>query len=190
MDGGRDRGRSKQLRLFVEPASGRLEHGGDIALGRRKVARPIDTRRPMHLILRSSLARGQWSLRRLSNAQAIDTLRIRFARRFGVKVYRNSNAGNHLHLLVRARCRIGLQHFLRAFAGAVARLITGARRGHRAGRFWDRIAYSRVVQWGRDFCGVNSYVLQNEWNTAGFVEWIEPTTPLARHSWGGTTGGP
>jgi REP element-mobilizing transposase RayT len=90
-----------------------------------------------------------------------DALR-RYSRRYGIRVYEFANAGNHLHLLVRAKCRLALQNFLRVFAGIVARRVTGARRGLRVGPFWDMLAYSRVMSWGRDFFGVRAYVVQNE----------------------------
>jgi REP element-mobilizing transposase RayT len=89
----------------------------------------------------------------------------RFARRYRIRIYEFANAGTHLHLLVRAKVRRTLQDFLRAFGGVLARLITGARKGYRVGRFWDMLAYSRVVSWGRDFFGARAYVVQNELET-------------------------
>jgi len=91
------------------------------------------------------------------------------ARRFGVRIYEYANAANHLHLVVRARCRLAAQSFLRAFAGVVARIVTGARRGHRVGKFWDWLAYSRIIAWGRDFVGLRAYILKNELETSGQV---------------------
>jgi REP element-mobilizing transposase RayT len=161
----------KQLSLLslhgCEPR--RLEHGGEVRLGLRKLARPIATRRPMHLVLRSSRAQGRWSLRRPESARLVRQALQRFADRHGVRVYKYANAGNHLHLLVRARCRTALQNFLRAFAGITARLVTGARKGAPVGKFWDMIAYSRIVQWGREFATVRAYVVQNELEAAGCI---------------------
>jgi REP element-mobilizing transposase RayT len=157
----------QHLSLFdrgeLEPP--RIEHGGDIRLGRRKLARPIDTRRPLHLVLRSSRARGAWSLRRPENEAIVRQTLRSMARRYGIRVYESANSGNHLHFLVRTKCRHALQNFMRAFAGIVARLITGAQKGRAVGRFWDAICYSRVVQWGREFWRVRAYVVQNELET-------------------------
>ena len=105
------------------------------------------------------------------------------ARRYDIRVYEFANAKNHLHLLVRARRRDCFQAFLRAFAGMVARLVTGARRGHPVGRFWDELAYSRVVQWGREFFEVRRYVIKNEDEARGLVRYTmrarrpSPTRP-------------
>jgi hypothetical protein len=83
------------------------------------------------------------------------------ARRFGIRIYDFANVGTHLHLLVRARRRESFQAFLRAFAGIVARRVTGARRGCPSGRFFSGLAWSRVVGWGRDYLGVRHYVFRN-----------------------------
>src|SRR6266487_2591621 len=120
----------------------RTEHGGEIRAGRRKIARPIDTRRALHVVMRSSRAQGAWSLRRREAAQIIQRMLRRFSKRYGIRVYEFANAGNHVHLLLRTRCRLALQTFLRAFAGLTARLITGAEKGRPVGRFWDFLSYS------------------------------------------------
>jgi hypothetical protein len=91
------------------------------------------------------------------------------ARRTSVRVYDYANAGTHLHLLVRAKHRSGFQAFLRSFAGVAARLVTGARRGQPIGRFWDDLAYSRVLSWGREFIRVREYVVQNELEALGVI---------------------
>jgi len=151
-----------QLALFsraVRAELARTEHGGVVGVGRRKLERPVSTRRPMHLVLSSDRAKGAWSLRRHDRAVR-ETLRT-VARRFGIRVYDFANVGSHLHLLVRARRRAQFQGFLRSFAGIVARRVTGARRGHPAGAFFNGLAWSRIVSWGRDYFGVRHYIFRN-----------------------------
>ena len=88
----------------------------------------------------------------------VERLVQRTSARHGVRVYRFSNVGNHLHLLVRARTRQGFQNFLRVVAAQVAAIITGARKGAPKGKFWDALAYSRVVSWGREFKKLQAYL--------------------------------
>ncbi len=152
-----------QLSLFARDLNAELvrtEHGGAVRRGRRKLERPVSVRRPMHLVLTSQRARGPWSLRKHEHAvrNALRTM----ARRFGIRIYDFANVGTHLHLLVRARRRDSFQAFLRSFAGLIARRVTGARRGKPCGRFFDAIAWSRVVSWGRDYLGVRHYVFRNQ----------------------------
>src|SRR5262252_4098119 len=153
-----------QLSLFstsVRAELNRTEHGGAVRRGRRKLERPISVRRPMHVVLKSERARGAWSMRK--HERAIREALRACVSRSGVRVYEFANVGSHLHLLVRARRRGAFQRFLRTFAGIVARVVTGARRGQplQGGPFWSTLAWSRVVAWGRDFWGVRHYVFRN-----------------------------
>jgi hypothetical protein len=63
--------------------------------------------------------------------------------------------------LLRARRREDFQGFLRSFAGLVARRVTGARRARPRGRFFSGLAWSRVINWGRDYVGVRHYIFRN-----------------------------
>ena len=153
-----------QLSLFsskVRAELQRTEHGGDFRRGRRKLERPVSVRRPMHVVLRSERARGGWSMRK-HQTKIREALRA-CRERSGVRIYEFANVGSHLHLLVRARRRESFQRFLRTFAGIVARIVTGARRGLplRGGTFWSALAWSRVVSWGRDCYGVRHYIFRN-----------------------------
>ena len=40
-------------------------------------------------------------------------------------------------------------------------LVTGARKGHAVGKFWDELAFSRILGWGREFERVKSYLTKN-----------------------------
>jgi hypothetical protein len=144
---------------FWNPAA--RSHGGADSVGKEKKARPIATKRPMHLIFRSSRAKGAWSFLHSRNQAKLEAHLKATARRFGVKVYRFANVGNHFHLLVQAKRREDLQNFLRVFAQGVVFLITGARKGNPVGKFWDALAYSRIVEWGRDWKGMLNYLGKN-----------------------------
>jgi len=159
----------RQLDLFGTAAAGSqsLEHGGDVRRGKRKIARPLDTKRPLHIVLRSSRAKRQLSMLHPALAGRIQRGARGLARRFDVRLYRYANVGNHIHLLAQARSRPAFQAFLRSFAGVTARIVTGARRGRPVGQFWDRLAYSRVVSWGREYRTVAAYVRQNEDEACG-----------------------
>ncbi len=145
----------------------RLEHGGGLRKGRRKLARPLDPKRPIHVTMRSSLARGKLSLVINSRPLEIERLKARYSRKFQVRVYRMANAGSHLHLVVQGKTRQGLQAFFRAFSGSVARLVTQARKGSRFGRFWDELLYTKVLSWGPQFKAALEYVRLNEMESWG-----------------------
>jgi REP element-mobilizing transposase RayT len=145
-----------------------LEYGGSVRKGRRKVRRPFDAKRPMHLVMRSGRAKGGWSFLHRRNKGAIHTLLVDLCGRYGVKLYRYENVGNHLHLIVRFPSRRELRAFLRVFAQGVMFLVTGARKGQPKGRFFDAIAYTRVVNWGREFTILKNYLWKNALEALGF----------------------
>src|SRR5437773_904919 len=49
-------------------------HGGAYAMGKRKTRRPYDSKRPIHLVLRSKRARGELSMLRFRNRNHIHNL--------------------------------------------------------------------------------------------------------------------
>ncbi|MBI2606647.1 MAG: transposase [Deltaproteobacteria bacterium] len=160
--------------------------------GRRKTFRPLDTKRPVHIVMRSSRARGSWSLLSLAHKKSIDSIVYKFAHRFRVRVMHFENVGNHVHLLVRASRRGDFQSFMRTVPAQIATRVTGAKKGkavaprtegvNLAGRnaagehghasdvkrkFWDSLAYSRVVNWGKDLLGLHHYFTKNAFEGEG-----------------------
>jgi hypothetical protein len=83
----------------------------------------------MHVTLRASSARGSWSLLQKKNRRFVDDTIAKAGRRWGVKVYEKANAGNHLHLLLKAQTRRGFANFLRVLGAQIALFVTGAKRG-------------------------------------------------------------
>jgi hypothetical protein len=163
--------RPSQTTLFKQHSAfalySRTEHGGDLRKGRRKLWRPYDPRRPIHLVLKSSRAVGAWSFLDDRNRRRVRHLIERFAAKNGVRVFRFANAGNHLHLVVQAKQPEQFKSFLRTISGLIARAVTGARKSHAMGKFWDRLAWTRIVSWGNDLKRLLDYVLMNEMEGEG-----------------------
>lgn len=160
-------------------------HGGELALGRRKVARPFDSKQALHVVLRSSKARGAYSLLHPHHCNLIRDTAERLRVRWGIRVFRYANVGNHLHLLIQAPTRAAWQGFIRELSGRIAMIVTGARKGNGLARsgsrkhgakgiaesaqrgFWDHLVFTRIVAWGRDYKNVAQYVAKNLWEGAG-----------------------
>jgi REP element-mobilizing transposase RayT len=104
------------------------EYGGELMKTRKGRAhgRPLSTRESMHLTLRSTKARGDWSFRRGANPAKIDAIIKKFTAKYGVRVISKSNDGNHLHLHVRLANRQSYKPFIRAVTAAIAMAVTGA----------------------------------------------------------------
>jgi hypothetical protein len=70
--------------------------------------------------------------------------------------------GEHLHLLIQPRSRVGFRTFMRVFAGQIAQKVSGAVKGRALGMgFWDLPAWSRIVEWGRPFEIAKTYLEKN-----------------------------
>ena len=147
------------LKAKLQP---RTLHGGENSKNKRKTSRPFVTTAPLHLVLKSTRAHGEWSMLKRKHRSKVTSMIYVYAKRFHVHVYRATNVGNHLHLLVKARDRKALADYLRVLAGRVAVTVTGARKGvKRVGKFWDHLCWSRLVNWGRDFFQVREYLRMN-----------------------------
>ena len=154
--------KNAQMGLFCLPRD-RTEHGGDLARSKRKVARPFRAKQLVHLVLRSSKAKGKLSFLNAKNATKVESVVKIQANRHFVKVYEFVNVGNHLHLKVRPYTKDGFRNFLRTATALIARAVTGAKKGKPFGIFWDALAYTRVLrtraeEWTlRRYFAANSY---------------------------------
>ena len=150
-----------------------ISHGGEHTLGKRKTRRPIDPKQALHVVLRSSKARGSLSMLHPKHCNAIESFTNQLARRCGVRIYRYANVGNHLHLLIKVPSRAVWQRFLRELAGTIAIIVTGAKKGASLDKnaqdrgFWDYLAFTRIVRFGKDFESVGRYVIGNLFEAAG-----------------------
>lgn len=109
--------------------------------------------------MRSSKAKGRYGLRgkRLEIKKIVETA----AARGKLTIHEFANVGNHLHLLISFKSRASFQRFLKEVTGLVARVVTGARKGKPFGRFWDELAFSRVITRLKDLRNVLDYVFMN-----------------------------
>lgn len=140
----------------------RVEHGGGLTCGRRKTARPVSTRQPMYVVLRSTRAKGQLWLRRPTISSRIRAIISKQAEACRIELLQFANEGDSLHFLIRVPSRAAYQRFIRSVSGVITRQVTGIERGpahgmrrsvargapqngrNNRGRFWDVLPYSRI----------------------------------------------
>lgn len=143
-----------------------LSHGGILSIGKRKTARPFDRKQALHVVLRSSKANGSLSLLTQKNRKHIEILLNRVKKKWNIQIYHFANVGNHIHLLIRAKTRRDWQNFIRELTGAIAVIVTNARKGL-ACKFWDHLVFTRIVRFGSEFNVVADYVSKNLWESVG-----------------------
>jgi hypothetical protein len=123
----------------------------------------------MHLVLRSSKARGEWSFRH--HDPKIRELLAKFSVRYGVRVLSMANVGNHLHLQIKLSNRHTYRPFIRGLTSAIAMAVTGWSRWNpppQGACFWDYRPFTRVVQGRRGFLTLRDYVQVNRLEGAGY----------------------
>lgn len=110
---------------------GQICYGGDPAErpSRRKMMRPLDTKRAVRLVMKSSYARGAMSFTAATNFTKVAHIIDQRAKEFGVKVHRREIMSNHIHVVASFKNRVAFQNFLRTVTALIARTITGARKG-------------------------------------------------------------
>src|ERR1039458_2032083 len=124
--------------------------------------RPLESKRPIHLVMRSSIARGDWSMRYFRNKTVVDNLVKVISRRYAVRILEYSNNGNHLHLLIRVSNRRAYQAFIRVLTAAIALKVTGANKLKKLKRrFWDFRPFTRIVRGYRAYKIARDYVILN-----------------------------
>ena len=130
-------------------------------------SRPLAAHVPVHVVLRSDVAKGGRSLLRFDkDVRSIVFLR---AKALGIKIKEFANVGNHIHLVVMLPSVRVWGDFIRSITGLIARLVMGAERGSAVGeRFWVGRPWSRIVAWGRDLAGVVKYLGLNHIEALGF----------------------
>ena len=165
--------RKNQQFFLAQSFKIRKDFGGSLLKkSNAKTARPISTKEAMHIVLRSSMAHGKYSMLNQNRAKKIRQCIDTQAKRFHVKIYEFANVGNHLHMLVRATQRGLFKGFLRAISGLIARITLNVQRGQaKKIKFWDQRPFTRIVSWKRDFDSVKKYVIQNFNEAMGFVSY-------------------
>ena len=174
--------RAKQADLF--PSLLRFARAGFGGAGTRRShptkARPFSPRAPLHVVMRSERARGDFSL--LRYGRRVEKILAGEAARVGGKLYDLANSGNHLHMVVRLPSPTAMRRFMRAASGLIAREVLDAKKGtpseilrltdtrpSQKPRFWDARPFSRIVSWGSDYNGLKRYfqINRNEGALAG-----------------------
>lgn len=126
---------------------------------RYRTKRPLCTKRAVHVVLRSSQARGTQSFQYSKNWKKIEQLCHEFAKRYGIKLHHYANGGSHLHLVIKIKSRTAYSNFIRALTGAIALKITGATRNQGNNqRFWDFRPFTQLANQAKPQNPKNDYV--------------------------------
>ncbi len=157
-----------------------------------KTKRPLDSKLPLHLVLRSDWAR----MRTPRAFGVVNRIVQESARKYGVTIYKFANVGNHLHLLIRVKSQRLWAAFIRELTGRIAQGLQGPRirspglqgprirspglqgprirspglQGPRRRKFWSQRPFTRIVRgWRQPFRALKEYIGLNILEAEGFI---------------------
>ena len=140
-------------------------YGGELLKTRagRSGPRPLDTKNTMHLVLRSSKAKGDWSFARPENNREIKRIIDRFSKKYFVQIISVANVGNHIHLHIRLLKRCTYNPFIRAITSAIRMAVTKTSRWNKSKeKFWDYRPFTRVVIGFKALLKLKDYIRINQ----------------------------
>jgi putative transposase len=168
--------RASQTKFRCTEFKSALSFGGSLLTKRRnRHARPVSSKDSMHIVSKSSKARGNFSFRHGSNRANVQFILEKHCLKYGVTLIRFSNNFNHLHLHLKFPSRALYVRFIRSVTGQIAMAVTGANKTRSVksifGRkgFWDHRPFSRVVKGFRGFKTANDYIRLNQLEAEGLV---------------------
>lgn len=164
--------RSKQLEFqlkdFTKPNDC---FGGSLLKGNAKRARPLDTKLPLLITLRATKGgmRTPKCYKKVNDA-VYDT-----AAKYGFKIYKYSNVGNHLHILLKLSKLQLWSAFIRELTGKIGLIVKMLLNSE--GKFWMFRPHTRIVRgWRKAFKIAKDYVELNILEAEGFISRKETRT--------------
>jgi REP element-mobilizing transposase RayT len=143
----------------------------------RKGPRELTIQHTMHLVLRSTKAREEWSFFKPKNKSRIRKIILKHAVRNRVRIESMANVGNHLHLHIQLLRRHNYHSFIRAVTGAIALAVMGlqylksrAKKSviKHSDRFWDYRPFTIFINSYRHYLNMRDYMKINQLEGIGF----------------------
>jgi REP element-mobilizing transposase RayT len=139
------------------------EFGGELLLGKRKSKRPLSTKHPMHLVLRSDLR----SVFRPTNI-SLHNLIQKLAKEYQIKIYDYALNWSHIHLVIRMKQKGDYVKFIRALTSILAQRI---RKTHsHIDKVFTLRPFTRILTWGKDFRTALQYQVLNKLESHGLIK--------------------
>lgn len=119
----------------------------------------------MHVVLKTQLAKGEWSFLKGARRQQIKNLVMQVADQFHVKLLSGANVGNHIHLHLKFSKHAQYKAFIRVLTARIAFLVTKASKVKplvdsqgRKLSFWTQRPVTRFVHGFKDCLRIENYL--------------------------------
>lgn len=157
-----------QLKEFFKPAD---QFGGSLLKGNAKRARPLDSKLPILITLRAT----KGGMRQPKSFKKVNEAVYGTAKKYDFKIYKYSNVGNHLHILVKlSKLRLWAA-FIRELTGKIGLIMKMVL--ELKGKFWKFRPHTRIVRsWQKAFRIAKDYIELNVLEAEGFISRKETKT--------------
>lgn len=160
---------TKQLRFEGKHFQQTDRFGGSLLKGNAREKRPLNSKLPLHLVLRADV-QGLQSMRHPQRFGMINKKVTDTAAKYGVRIYEYANVGNHIHLLVRVPKLSLWGAFIRELTGRIAHYMQDLGGRKKGRKFWLHKPFTRVVRgWRKAFVSLKEYVILNQWEADGNI---------------------
>jgi len=139
------------------------EFGGSLLKGKRKTARPLSTKAPIHLVLKSTHSRPFHP-----TSRKLEKLFRTHAQKYGLKIYDLALNWSHIHALITIPSRQAYLAFIRTLTAGLVRLLSSTLGKSLKGLF-DLRPFTRILSWGREFTSVRGYLELNQMEALGLI---------------------
>lgn len=140
------------------------EYGGTLLAGKRKSKRPLSTKKPIHIVIRSN----HKSIFNPSN-QSLDQLIRTQTEKFHIRLYDFALNWSHIHLLIRIKDQQNYVRFIRSLTAILSLRVRQYQKTQTSIKTFTLRPYSRIIEWGKDFKGVQNYQALNQLEARGFI---------------------
>lgn len=149
--------------------------GGSELVGRRKSRRPLSTKSPVHLILKSKTQKIFHP-----NNQSLRDLILRTAKKFNIQVHEYALNWSHIHLIIQLWDRQDYVRFIRALTSLMAMAFEKSRARNTLQKSSEKNTisgteklftlrpFTRILAWGKDYKNTVQYVFLNFQESLGF----------------------
>ena len=136
--------------------------GGETLLGKRKTARPLSDKKPIHLVLRSNSVKVF-----TPTNKSLKRLIYNLAEKYSFKIYELALNHNHIHFVIKLKDKNLYKFFIRELTSKMAQAIR--KKLPTIKTILSLRPWTRILEWGKDFETAASYVILNIEESMGWV---------------------
>jgi REP element-mobilizing transposase RayT len=140
------------------------EFGGSLLIGKRKTARPLAVKKPMHLILKTTKV----SPFNPTNYK-LEKIIKRFADRYKITVYDYSLNWSHIHLTIKLPNRAAYFAFIKTVTAALISYLSRVSGKNLKGLF-DLRPFTKIITCKKQFENAIDYMILNQQEALGLIK--------------------